>query len=124
MVWAEIKSGETPHQIISHTVRLPDSIPLGNVAAYQRSQAHKTLSDIGFAKEEIEDAKLHISALPTEQEVRAELRGKRCSGAELILADLTLWEACRARLNLTPEAVDDEQEMNFDELKIRRSAVA
>lgn len=37
-------------------------------------------------------------------------------------ADLTLWEACRHRLNLEPYTVNgNDEEMNFEGLKIRRS---
>ena len=123
MVWAEVKSGDTPHEIISHTVRLPQSMPVGNIIDHQRFLASKTLADIGFAKEEIDAAMLHITPLPSVQEVEAELRAKRAAAADLVLADLTLWEACRSRLHLTPATVNGEEEMDFGGVKIRRSAV-
>ena len=44
MVWAEVKSGDTPHEIISHTVRLPQSMPVGNIIDHQRFLASKTLA--------------------------------------------------------------------------------
>lgn len=123
MVWAEIGEGPKANQIILHSVRLPQSIGAETVLSRIRAQADRTLADCGYSPPEITSARIEIAALPSAEEAKAELEAQLSMGSELLLADLTLWEACRLRLHLTPKPVDHgDAEMDYKGLKIRRSA--
>lgn len=124
MAWAEIGAGNNGHEIILETVRLPQSIPIENIAAQVKSHAVKLLTDNGFSNDEVQMARLHITALPTAEEAKAELDAKLAQGDEMVSADLTFWETCRSRLHLKPQMVDGELEMDYEGMKIRRSAVS
>src|SRR4051812_45992077 len=95
MVWAEIGTGSATDQVILHTVRLPQSIPVPGVSEQIKSHASKSLSDVGYSSEQIDKATLQIAPLPSAAEVEAELQTQRDAGSEMVLADLTFWEACR-----------------------------
>ena len=125
MVWAEIGSGSPPQRLILHSARLPQSLDLEGVTFRIKSHAAKTLSELGCSDEEIDGAKLHIDRLPSAEEVEAELNHRLSAGDELVLADLTFWEACRLRLHLTPNQIEGgDIEMDYKGLKVRRSAVS
>lgn len=123
MVWANIGSDDDAHQVVLHTVRLPQSIGTDRVLERIRAQAEKTLADCGYPADKVTGAALHISALPSVEETEAELEANRGPDTELALVDLVMWEACRHRLHLTPYAVENgDIEMEFQGLKIRRGA--
>lgn len=122
MVWAVVETRAEKIEVISHTVRLPQSIPPENVVARIREQVVRVLRDNGFTESEIQTATIHMAALPSAEEVVAELEEKRHRG-DLALVDLACWESCKSRLRMVPQIVDGELEMDYKGMKIRRSAV-
>ena len=73
MVWAEIGAV----QIVLHSLRLPQSIEAETVLSRVRGQAEQTLTEHGFTANEVASALLHISALPSAEETKAELEAQR-----------------------------------------------
>ena len=123
MVWAEIGEGAAEQSIVLQTVRLPQALKGTAVEAQIKGHAAKILKDCGYSPDEIEGASFRMSLLPSAEEVIDELETSRAAGHELVLGDLTFWEACRLRLHLKPRAVDGgDDEMDYNGLKIRRSA--
>ena len=122
MVWAVVETSTEKIEVISHTVRLPQSIAPENVVERIRTQAEGLLKDNGFTESEIRNAKLHMKALPSAEEAIAELEDARRRG-DLALVDLACWETCKSRLHMVPRTVDGEPEMDYKGMKIRRSAV-
>jgi len=119
MVWAEIGAV----QIVLHSVRLPQAIEAETVLSRVRGQAEQTLTEHGFTANEVASALLHISALPSAEETKAELEAQRRPNVAFVAVDLAMWEACRHRLHLSPYTVGtSDQEMDYKGLKIRRSA--
>jgi hypothetical protein len=123
MVWAEFDGEHRSAEIVLETVRLPQTIPVESIFGQIRGHAARLLNQNGFTEEQIKTAKFHIVRLPSAEEAEAELRAKASPGS-LVLADFPFWETCRWRLNLKPEVVDGELEMDYKGIKIRRSAAS
>ena len=124
IVWAQVSTATGAHDVVLHTVRLPQSIGADAVLSRTKAQAKQTLTDCGFSPAEVAAAELHISELPDVEQVKAMIEEVREPDSELVLVDLVGWEAIRLRLHLTPYSVENgEMEMNLDGVKIRRSAV-
>ncbi len=123
IVWAEAESRGETVDVVLHTVRLPQSIGPDAILSRLETQAKKTLAENGLTAEEVAGAKLHITALPSAEEVQAMIDQATTINSELALVDLAGWEAIKARFHLTPYLVgNSDMEMDLKGLKIRRRA--
>lgn len=122
ILWAEVSDGA---EIALQTVRLPLGFSTEVSLDRVRTEARRSLAMAGFRDAEAA-ARLHLDRLPTEGEIRSILDPMVSAGEEMALVDFTYWEAARRRLHLEPRRSDlgDEPELDYNGLKIRRSAVS
>lgn len=123
ILWAETGDGG---EITLQTVRLPLGFTPEVSRDRVRTEARKSLALAGFHGAEADAVPLYLERLPAAEEIRAILDPMVAAGEELIFLDFTYWEAAHRRLHLKlkPAEFGGEPELNYNGLRIRRSAVS
>ncbi|WP_294312317.1 hypothetical protein [uncultured Sphingomonas sp.] len=123
ILWAETGDGG---EITLQTVRLPLGFSAEVSLDRVRTEARKSLALAGFRGADADVARLHLDRLPTAEEIRAILDPMVSAGEEMTFLDFTYWESARRRLHLEPKPAEfgGEPELNYDGLRIQRSAAS
>jgi len=124
VLWAEV--GADNVEITLQTVRMPLGMSPEVSLDRLRTEARRSLAAAGFHGRDADTARLHLDRLPSEEEVRAILDPMVLANEEMIFVDFTYWEATRCHLHLDPKPTKfgGEPELDYNGLKIRRSAVS
>lgn len=123
ILWAETVDGG---EMTLQTVRLPLGFSAEVSLDRVRTEARKSLALAGFRGAEADAVRLHLDRLPAAEEIRAILDPMVSAGEELTFLDFTYWESARRRLHLEPKPAEfgGEPELNYDGLRIQRSAAS
>lgn len=123
ILWAEtVDGGEITLQTVCLPLGFSAEVSLDRV----RTEARKSLALAGYRGAEADAVRLHLDRLPAAEEIRAILDPMVSAGAELTFLDLTYWESARRRLHLEPKPAEfgGEPELNYNGLRIQRSAAS